>query len=763
MALSQPAQMNRSTPANLPQVTSPVDPSYGEDEEPPTKGKRKTSGSNKRESCQRLKTVRACDICKEKKTRCSGTRPCARCQRLSLACEYETTYSRGLGPPPPPPPLELTFDNQPHEQQFFKQDVSFPTSIQQPAQLGGAHQASSSADLLTADFHGGYLDLASGTSFINRVCQRLNQDKAPSADISVSDGFNGELSDSPSVTKYGDKPYSDLYKPDFTLPPLERALEMVATYFEYAVVTYRFLHRGHVEQWLRQIYQSNFSATNLPTDLMVGRCCIVYSVLAIGTLYERRAPESDVDYDEQSERWFALSKRMSSIESGAPRLEIVQARLNRSLYLLASSRASECWFAFGTTVQFLTALNIHRKWPSTMVQEGKGTYLEQELRKRTFWSAYTLDKYLSVMFGRPRLLHDEDFDQELPDEVTDQDLLINDPSLRSGVPDDVMIASVLHYRSVSDLKLILRKGQRKLTFTRLSQVLADISRKLYTLNPPEGSPFEAVILLTLELDRWKEAAAPLMDRWRSQIQQLAYSHAIIYATRFFLLNDCQDIPQSSVAIYVHKCIAAAEEIMTIINGLASRKALIHGFWFTHYVCFCAITVVYIHVIKQHQASLGDSSNKKVENSSQLQYLFSLAETCQQHLGKATSQSSPNRRYGIILEQLRLEVHRQVISSLRPGAPIETEDSQKSLKSNSFLPPSFHPAPVTTTAAVSPKPEIMAFDSLPSDLFDSHLVDDSFKLYDNFGFPDSSDTSAWWAQIDSWAYTDISEEPSVFRF
>ena len=294
--------MNRSTPTNQPQRTPPVDPSYGEDEEPPTtsKGKRKPSGSVKRESCQRLKTTRACDICKEKKTRCSGTLPCARCQRLSLLCEYETTYSRGLGPPPPPP-LELTFADQPDEQQHFKRDLNFQTSIQRPGQHEAAHHAPPrNANLLTAEFQEGYLDLASGTSFINRVCQRLNQDKtlSPGA-MSVSDGFHGELSDSPSVTKFGDKPYSSLYTLDFTLPPLERALEMVATYFEYAVVTYRFLHRGQVEQWLRQIYQSNISGTNLPTDLMVGRCCIVYSVLAIGTLYERRAPESNVDYDEQ--------------------------------------------------------------------------------------------------------------------------------------------------------------------------------------------------------------------------------------------------------------------------------------------------------------------------------------------------------------------------------------------------------------------------------------------------------------------------------
>ncbi|CAG8256240.1 unnamed protein product [Penicillium salamii] len=744
MTASEPPQMNRSTPANLSPVVPPVNSNYSGDLEPHAiaKGKRKPAGPAKGESSQRLKTVRACDICKEKKTRCSGTRPCARCLRLSLACEYETTYSRGLGPPPPPP-LEITFDDQSGEHPFLKHDPSYPGSIQHIAQHEMTQAPTSSTDLLTADFRGGYLDLASGTSFINRVCQGLNQGKPPSSGtVSVSDGLQGELSDSPSVTKFGDKPYSRLYKLDFTLPPLERALEIVATYFEYAMVTYRFLHRGQVERWLRQIYRSNISATNLPTDFMIGRCCIVYSVLAIGTLYDRRPPDPDFDHDEQSERWFALSKRMSAIESGAPQLETVQARLNRSLYLLASSRASECWFAFGTTVQFLTALNIHRKWPSTMIKEGKGTYMEQELRKRTFWSVYTLDKYLSVMFGRPRLLHDDDFDQELPDEVSDQDLLINDPNMRSGVPDDVMIASVLHYR--------------------LSRVLADISKKLYSLNVPTGSPFEAAVLLILELERWKEAASPLIDRWRSQIQQLAYSHAVIYITRLFLLNDCDDVPQASVSTYVQKCIGSAEDIMTIINGIAQKKALIHGFWFTHYVCFCAITVVYIYIIKQHQgSSTVDASNKRMDNSSQLQYLFSLAETCQQHLGKATSRSSPNRRYGIILEQLRLEVHRQVVSNLRPGTQTETEDEIGKIlpQADSFLQPSFH-APVTS---VSPKPKIPAFDGLPIDPFDSHLVDDSFKLYDGLGFPESSDNSAWWAQLDSWAYTDLSDEPSIFQF
>lgn len=146
-----------------------------------------------------------------------------------------------------------------------------------------------------------------------------------------------------------------------------------------------------------------------------------------------------------SELWHAASKYMSSVESGPPRLETIQARLGQCLYLLSSSRANECWYAFGTALQLVTALGLHRKLPAKLPRNGN-TYLEQELRKRIFWSAYTLDKYLSVMFGRPRLLHDEDIDQELPEEMNDDDAMQEDPVKRTGSEDCMMVASVLHYK-----------------------------------------------------------------------------------------------------------------------------------------------------------------------------------------------------------------------------------------------------------------------------------------------------------------------------
>jgi hypothetical protein len=67
------------------------------------------------------------------------------------------------------------------------------------------------------------------------------------------------------------------------------------------------------------------------------------------------------------------------------------------------------------------ALGIHRKRFSQYFG-GSSSLVEVEMRKRVFWSAYTLDKYLSVILGRPRVFRDEDIDQHFPERLNDADL-----------------------------------------------------------------------------------------------------------------------------------------------------------------------------------------------------------------------------------------------------------------------------------------------------------------------------------------------------
>lgn len=444
---------------------------------------------------------------------------------------------------------------------------------------------------------------------------------------------------------------------------------------------------------------------------------------------------------------------MTSLESGPPRLETIQARLIQCLYLLSSSRANECWYSFGTALQVVTALGLHRKSPAKRSKTGF-SYLELEIRKRLFWSVYTLDKYLSIMFGRPRLLHDEDIDQELPDELNDEDLLEEDPALRTGSTDSMMIASVLHYRFVASNSSL----QSILTISRLGRILGGISRQLYSINPiSRDSPLETAVRLTSELETWKESVPPLFNSVRpaslipplcrqSQVLQLAYSHAMIHVTRSFLLTDFTDLSRrprdssSMVSAHVQKCIQAAEDILTIIEALVQQNTFIQSFWFTHYVCFCAILVVYIHLIQQSRQSNAPSpSAGSPADMTKMHFLFALAETCQQHLAEATRKNSPSRRYSIILEELRREVHRQMgsngqfgvyqspanpeVDSLVRGAMTPVGDREITLGSNG--------AEFEQMSGFLQAPEL------------------GINPVEDAGLLDSLDGSFWWAQLDSW--------------
>ena len=77
-------------------------------------------------------------------------------------------------------------------------------------------------------------------------------------------------------------------------------------------------------------------------------------------------------------------------------------------------------------------------------------YVELESRRRAFWVAYNLDKYLAAALGRPRTFKDDDIDQELPTIVDDSDLHSNrmEPSASGPYRIPLMMAPVEHIKLV---------------------------------------------------------------------------------------------------------------------------------------------------------------------------------------------------------------------------------------------------------------------------------------------------------------------------
>ncbi len=141
--------------------------------------------------------------------------------------------------------------------------------------------------------------------------------------------------------------------------------------------------------------------------------------------------------------YLVVAQQNLQLELGFPKLESVQARLIECFYLLSSSRANEVYSKFGTLVSMAITLGLHRRKRRHGYKHEVGL-VEDECRKRAFWAIYLLDRYLSVMGGRPRLLQDEDNDQDFPESLDDKDIISGAVQSRPVKFDCVMDAPIAH-------------------------------------------------------------------------------------------------------------------------------------------------------------------------------------------------------------------------------------------------------------------------------------------------------------------------------
>ncbi len=99
---------------------------------------------------------------------------------------------------------------------------------------------------------------------------------------------------------------------------------------------------------------------------------------------------------------------------------------------------------------------------------------ETACRRRVFWSAYTLDRYFSVILGRPRIIRDEDIDQALPSYLDETDLLKAGVSAKSGQSPRVADGPIYHAKLVSFcLDLVVLHSHIKGSIINTSQASKD--------------------------------------------------------------------------------------------------------------------------------------------------------------------------------------------------------------------------------------------------------------------------------------------------
>lgn len=322
---------------------------------------------------------------------------------------------------------------------------------------------------------------------------------------------------------------------------------------------------------------------------------------------------------------------------------------------------NQAWYVFGSILPITSALGLHRKSRRNRALAGNGAkprfdYIASQCGKRTLWVAYTIDKYLAVVLGRPRFYHEDDCNQDLPDNVNDEDMT---PQGRANHEPRVDC----HVDSV-------------ICHVKLAQLIERTTKEVYTLKPiSTHERLEAARRCGEALHSWRESLPPHLGAVRSlsltpifcrqaTALTLAYCHAIMHSNRPFLLGaDSMGAERDGLTPLddsVEECLSAARTALETVDSMSRDSSLFYSLWWTPYVTFCALAVVYVWEIQNRQSSAAAD-------------LLRLAERCQSHLELATATDSPSRRYGIILKELQKEARHQPTRSQseQPSYPEDT--------------------------------------------------------------------------------------------
>jgi hypothetical protein len=489
---------------------------------------------------------------------------------------------------------------------------------------------------------GQHIGPTSGVSFLYHAWNRR---------LDVNGQENGGVAVSAPLASHGDFPQTKIHAADssLSLPTPERAAGLLERYFRFATPTYRFLHRPTLEDWTSQLLAGQ--------RLSVPKSASVLLVCAQSLLYTM-AGDRYVDGGDQelntSRLYYQKAKSMLDQEPGPATLASVQARLAMCLYLLSTFRINECRFCFSFASEILKSLGLHRKTSTSH----KTDLIESESRKRTFWCAYVLDSYLSVMLGRPRLQRDEDADQPLPQNLDDQDMLsIESPG---NLP--------LH----GNLEAFVWHAE-------LAKLMGRNNDLLYPLQPLSE---EEVLVRTNEmimaLDHWRSALPEFLKprektlvgqrtfERQNTVLKLADAHLRILATRRCLLTDFSRLGRtvaphrrdSRALKPVQECVAGISTIIGAAYDLMQTGSLYQAFWFTQYISLVAISTLYVFLIQGARNALPAPT----ETFHNVEIYFEKAKYCQRHLAAIAPEGSQARRHHKLLDRLQARVEKDLLKA-----------------------------------------------------------------------------------------------------
>ncbi|KAI9687171.1 MAG: hypothetical protein M1822_002582 [Bathelium mastoideum] len=276
-------------------------------------------------------------------------------------------------------------------------------------------------------------------------------------------------------------------------------------------------------------------------------------------------------------RWhYQRCQTLLSRESESPTISTLQCHILCSIYLSAGSLQNMADNAIGLAVRTAFMLGLHLEPPATMPRR------EKEMRKRLWWTLYTLESKMSMKLGRPFRLNSSSTTCSLPADDREIALLSGSSFVPLGRNvtwltwnlhnTKLLLAARAAYTAFYDKSHnVINVGNGQPITDRLEDWLKGVPEALKTRRQNNGVPF-STDLSTLEIEQF----APLWVQRQRLLLELMYHNLCTNLYRpaiSFTSPTTQDPTAINTAM---KCAAHAMALTHMMHQVLSSTPILKG-------------------------------------------------------------------------------------------------------------------------------------------------------------------------------------------
>lgn len=244
-----------------------------------------------------------------------------------------------------------------------------------------------------------------------------------------------------------------------------------------------------------------------------------------------------------------------------------------ALYCTRAPRDPGAWTYIGAAMRLCVELGLHRR------PRRQQPSVDSEMDKRRFWTAYFLDRDISIALGRPPSISDHDIDAELPLDINED--TIDEEVIRQAS----MRVSTIPVNPPNTLTSFIHR-------TRLKQIESEIQHDVYRVDRPNDVS-DAIINSFLDrLNAWKDAI-PYETSHYVHRQENAYEGTELYTLHYYRCVRFLLYPQlAKIPVDMHYLKICADSCIGIVTDY---RRLHHAFP----IGFSALSIQSVFLAGEH--------------------------------------------------------------------------------------------------------------------------------------------------------------------